>query len=488
VLFRSVWDNMTKESIGIFQYESDYAFSMLKKALSKETLDKARAYYEGVSRLDIMSIVNAGIRPGGKSYINELVIGDVNDNGHEALNELLGFTFGYLVFQESIIEFLNKFCGFTLGQADLIRRGFAKKTGTEQYIPQIKEGFINTMQEQYSTTKKKAEEIVEQFLQVIVDASDYAFSLNHAMPYSMLGYALVYLRTHYPLEFLTSLMHYNQGKQEKTARVMDYIDRYTDIKVLPITYGKSKSQYFCDKATNTIYKGLTSIKDIGEGIGDELFESYNPSQENFLDVLKSLSSTSINNTQLSNLIKLDFFREYGKPKHLLGILETYDSLHSAKVINKGKYPQWESVISKHSRVTEKQYRDLDNDAIIAEIISDLPTDEEFTLKEMLNTQLQYLGYVEYTDKGINDKIFFVESMEFYKDKSKPVIQAYNIKTGKRLKLKITKANVFLSSKFKQGDFLVINSVERRGKRELVDGQWQKSKTEFDLILNEYQAY
>ena len=139
-------------------------------------------------------MANGAIRPAGESYRDKMCQGIVNDNGHLALNEMLSSTLGYLVYQEQIIEFLNKFCGFTMGAADSVRRGFAKKTGTEQYIPQIKDGFIKTMQEKYNTTKEEAEKIIESFLKVIEDASDYLFSLNHSLPYSMIGFACGYLR------------------------------------------------------------------------------------------------------------------------------------------------------------------------------------------------------------------------------------------------------------------------------------------------------
>ena len=79
------------------------------------------------------------------------------DNGHKALNDLLAPTLGYLVYQEQIIAFLNQFCGYTMGEADIVRRGFAKKTGTEQFIPQIKSGFIKTMKEIFRSMQEESE-------------------------------------------------------------------------------------------------------------------------------------------------------------------------------------------------------------------------------------------------------------------------------------------------------------------------------------------
>ena len=428
----AVWDNMVKSPVGIFQFEGDYASSLLKSALSKETLEKAKKYYDGISRLDIMSIISAGLRPGGKSYINKLVNGEVNDNGHEGLNNLLGFTFGYLVFQESIIAFLNQFCGFTLGLADTIRRGFAKKTGTEQYIPSIKTGFIKTMTEQYDTDEMTAELLVEQFLQVIVDASDYVFSLNHAMPYSMLGYATAYLRTHYPLEFCTALLQYNQSNSDKTAKIVEYIESHTDVKIAPITFGKSRGEYFCDKGSNTIYKGIGSVKGIGSKAGDELFEV--PISDSFFDLLDNILNTSVDSGQLTTLIQLDFFRKYGKSKYLLQVVEIWQSLHDAKVIAKGKYTEWEWSIKKHSRETEKQFRDLDTVAIMNDLVSKLDKEQDYSIKEKFKIQQDYLGYIDIT-YDIDQKYHIIKSID---KKFTPKVEVQSLSDGKAFVAKVGK--------------------------------------------------
>ena len=129
---------------------------------------------------------------------------------------------GYLVYQEQILDFLHQFCGFTKGRADIVRRGFAKKTGTEQFIPEIKEGFIKTMTEKYNTTNKEAEKLIVDFLKVIEDASSYLFSFNHSLPYSYIGYICGYLRYYYPLEFLTVSLNNNSDDLEKTMEIISY--------------------------------------------------------------------------------------------------------------------------------------------------------------------------------------------------------------------------------------------------------------------------
>ena len=110
-----------------------------------------------------------------------------------------------------------------MGEADIVRRGFAKKLGTEQYIPRIKEGFIKTMKEKYNTNEKESEKIVESFIQVIQDASSYLFSLNHSLPYSYIGYICGYLRYYYPLEFFTVFLNINKDNAEKSSKALEYM-------------------------------------------------------------------------------------------------------------------------------------------------------------------------------------------------------------------------------------------------------------------------
>ena len=112
-----VWKDIRDNTIFIFQWESDNAQNYLKQLFSDETVEKIKENNKDFKYIDLMSVGNGAIRPAGASYRNELAKGLYRDNGHKSLNEMLAPTLGYLVYQEQIIEFLNKFCGFTMGEA-----------------------------------------------------------------------------------------------------------------------------------------------------------------------------------------------------------------------------------------------------------------------------------------------------------------------------------------------------------------------------------
>jgi len=461
-----VWENIIKSPVGVFQFEGDYAHKYLSDLLSK--YEEIRSKVGEISRVDLMSLANGAIRPAGDSYRKEMAEAVIRDNGNDALNEMMSNTMGYLVYQEQIIEFLNKFCGFTMGEADIIRRGFAKKTGTEEYIPKIKEGFIKTMTCEYGMEKSKAEHDIEAFLQVIEDASRYLFSRNHSDPYTFIGYATAYLRTYYPYEFISTLLTYNESKLDKTAKIIDYAKTVAKIGIESAKFRYSSADYTFDESTETIYKGVASIKDLSSNVGVELYDLRDRKYKDFLELLPDILETSINKTQLEILIKLGYFSEFGKSKKLLKINEIYGSFSNAKVINKGKFDEKiEGIISKYSRATEKQFRDIDNRSIISDLICNLK-DVDMPIEELCAVQMKYLGYLNIqldTDKN-NCIITNIDT------KFAPKLEVMSLRTGKSIVAKIYKNQL---GSLQVGDLIKIGKIfKENGWIRTEDGEFERS--------------
>ena len=154
-----VWDDMLKSPIGIFQMESDFSFSMLKKFKPKSIYD--------------MSLVTACIRPSGESYRQALMERKINKNPSEIIDELLKNNLGYLVYQEDVIAFLTNICGFSGSDADNIRRAIGRKDEERlnKELPNILEGYCKVSKKERSESEKDALE----FIKIISDASSYMF-------------------------------------------------------------------------------------------------------------------------------------------------------------------------------------------------------------------------------------------------------------------------------------------------------------------------
>lgn len=332
----AVWRDMAQDTALVFQFESGFASDFLKQCLSEQTINRIKRVNPNFSYLDVMSMASGAIRPAGASYREELSKGIFNNNGNEQLNNFLAPTLGYLVYQEQIIGFLHEFCGYTMGQADVVRRHFSKKTGTENDIPLIKKGFVETMTTKYGLSEEEAEHIITNFLVVIKDASDYLFSRNHAIPYSMLGYACAWLRHYYPLETMTEALNIysdtnTDASKQKLENIKEYI-KSKNIKINPIKFGKSRSKFFFDKNTNSIYQGVASIKNLNNSVSEELYTlSQSRVYDNFIDLLIDITEkTSCNSRQLDILIKLDYFSDFGEVNELLWKTDIFNRLYDKK--------------------------------------------------------------------------------------------------------------------------------------------------------------
>lgn len=155
----AVWADMLKSPIGIFQFEGDFAFSMLRQ-------------YKPHSIFD-MSLITAALRPSGASYRDDLMKHKPHKNPSTIIDELLKDNNGYLIYQEDVIKFLQQICGFSGSDADNTRRAIGRKDEErlKKALPQILEGYC----EKSPQPREVAEQEAKEFLQIIEDASSYMF-------------------------------------------------------------------------------------------------------------------------------------------------------------------------------------------------------------------------------------------------------------------------------------------------------------------------
>lgn len=478
-----VWMSIREDTTGIFQWEGT-GEHYIKDLFSDDTIVKIKEKNPNFKFIDLMSVGNGAIRPAGASYRNELARGVFRDNGHEALNELLSPTQGFLVYQEQIIAFLNQFCNYTMGEADIVRRGFAKKTGTEQHIPRIKEGFIKTMKEKYGVDKKKSETIVKDFLQVIEDASSYLFSLNHSLPYSYIGYICGYLRYYYPLEFFTVFLNINKDNIEKTSKALEYM-KLRGIKLENPRFRYAKSSYFMDKTTNIIYKGIGSIKYMNEMIAEQLYELKDNQYDDFTSLLVDIKEkTKCNSRQLDILIRLNFFQEFGGRKKLLEIVEIFNSIYGKKQFKKDKLPCKEDIIRQFtSTETDKIFKGVDSVGLMKHLEQMIPN-EDITIKEMVNAEIEYTGTCSLTTDELPDFALIVTDVD---TKYSPKIKFLNPRTGNSEVIKISK-KTFKHQPLEVGDVVISLGISEKHKkaRDKETGRWIELPDQMEYWLDDYK--
>ena len=475
----NVWNDMLTSNSGIFQFEGDYAFDLLSQFKPKAIND--------------MSLVNASLRPSGKSYRDRLIGGEFNKNPSDIIDKLLEDNKGFLVFQEDTIAFLQEVCGFSGSLADTTRRAIGKKDLEllKEQLPKILEGYCSKSNQ----PREIAEKEVKEFIQIISDSSEYQFGLNHSTGYSMNGYMCARLRYYYPLEFTTSYLN-NAENQDDIDNGMS-LAKSKKINIENPKFGYSLGEYFCNKETNTIYKGIGSIKGLGVKDGTQLYElSQENKYNNFIEIVKDIKTkTSVNDGKLKVLIELNFFKDFGEVKYLLDILDIYNNFNSIKQIKKDKISTLnltkELVLKYTTKETPKQYSQVDNEGLINCLISKLENINT-PLKLIIKAEVDYLGYPDTKLDTLQEDLYYVLKIDEYKNKKSNTYYPtlYNIKTGEEIKYKVNDYMIYMDYPFIIGDVIKIEKEHKQNKKKLdkETGKWNTLQDEFNNHLDEWTIY
>lgn len=237
------------------------------------------------------------------------------------------------------MRWLVQFCGYTNSQSDTVRRAIAHKGSAEtfaQLTKEIREKFLEYTPTHYNVSLKTAEEIIDPFIQTIIDASSYAFSWNHALPYSAIGYVCGYLRYYYPLEFIATAIDIFADKTDQISMIMAYAAK-KHIPIAPARYGKSRSFSTVDKEEGKIYQNLVPVKNVSEASAEALYEiSQKLHTSYFVDVLEASRGTSIKANMLTSLINIDFFECFGNGVELTKIMDLYTTWKDKKTLKEEK--------------------------------------------------------------------------------------------------------------------------------------------------------
>ena len=478
----NVWRSIRDDTTLIFQWESDSAQHYLKQFMSDRTLEIARSKIPNFSMLKWMSFGNGLLRPACASFRDSVAKGEFYDNGFEALNEFLSPEAGRIAMQETIMQFLVKFCGYSSAESDNVRRAIAKKKGTEKLLPEIEKRFVGYCSKAYKMSEERCEEIIKPFLQIILDASAYGFSWNHSDAYSSIGYICGYLRYYHPLEFLTAALNIFGDNMDKTADITNYATK-VGIRVTLPKWGLSRGEYFFNKEKKIIAKGLSSIKYMSATLADELYNlSKNKKYTSFMVLLKDLDEeTSINSRQLDILIKLDFFSDFGNQRELLRMVDLFSGIFKkgqAKQIKKTEVdgtPLGEIVKRYAVGVTKsggvaKNYTLLDVESILLETEDAIKLAGMNDLDDIIKVRNFYdvMGYVGYVSgKDEDRRKLYV--MEIYPLSRKTdgkhfgySIVTKSIGSGKESRFTIFN-RVYNQTPIQKGDIVYCKSFTREGR-------------------------
>jgi len=230
------------------------------------------------------------------------------------LEPILKDTYGVIVYQEQVMAIANKVAGFTLGQADILRRAMGKKKPEEMEKLRVK--FLEGAK-QNKIADKKAEKLYE----LIQKFAGYGFNKSHAAAYAVVCYQTGYLKAHYPTEFMAALMTSDMGNQDK---IVGYFTECRDLGIKVLGPDVNKSQKDFAVVEGAIRFGLAAIKNVGEGAVESVLAIRTESGpfSSFFDFCRRVDLHKVNKRMLEGLIKAGAFDSLGaKRSQLMAMLD-----------------------------------------------------------------------------------------------------------------------------------------------------------------------
>lgn len=501
-------DIMKNGTATIFQLEDQEEAT--QQMLSDSTLKKVKEYNPDIRLVELFSIITAVIRPGSASIKDDVLEGNYHDYGVPEINELLKDSFGHVIYQEQTIA-LIQYAGFSASEADVIRRAISKKDADtiNNWIPEFKDSLVARVVSDYPNKNyDDVVNMVEGLAQIIIDSSEYSFNKSHAIAYSYISMQTAWLRYYYPLEWMTAgFIIWSSGSNLSKIKTLTKLCQSYNIDIEPARFGKSKGDYFFDKDSNTIYEGVAPIKGMNKNVGDFLYTYKDTEYDYFLDFLmditdpfnvkdsktgeilykgievlnlseeevkeidksikgnemyvESFEVTTPDLSQMTALMRLDYFEEFGGSKFLEEVYQMY-----RKKYNK---------TNKTLKSKRKNYQ------IVKEHEKSLDKSDDNSFYDKANYEIKYLERCTTHDAEIPEKYAIV--VDIYQKNNhnvRGIIRSIN--KGANVDVRM-KASLYRKVPIEAGDIIQIDNANRSPKNVKVDGSWVKSKTEFDNWIN-----
>ena len=456
-----VWDLFSNcITATINQCDTDFGKQTLK-VYKPRTIEELSAYV-------------AAIRPGFANNLETFKNRETYSTGVPELDELLKDSFSYIMYQESIMSYLVWLGIPEKDSYDIIKK-ISKKKFKEDELKNLKDklskGWLN---------KIGNLDMFEKTWSDIENSSRYSFNASHSVSVALDALYGAYLKANYPMEYYSVVFEIYSDDINKTRDLTDELP-YFNIKLKLPKFRISNNHYTCDKRNNVIYKNIQSIKFLNETIAEQLYGMRDMQFNSFLDFLKV---NPCNSKQTEILIKLDFFSEFGKTGKLMDIYNFYQTRYDKnkfkKQIKKDKNPYSIDIISKYSKETEKQYVIIDEEGFCNDIISSFE-DKEISIKERLDAQIEYLGYIEYKNDKAKDYGYIIDVNTKYT----PRFTIYKIDTGETISVKYSKRD-YEQSDLDKGKIIKFVTTEKPRKK-LIDGHWVDLE-ESELWIKSYKIF
>uniref|UniRef100_A0A7V4N3Y6 DNA polymerase III subunit alpha n=1 Tax=Thermodesulfobacterium geofontis TaxID=1295609 RepID=A0A7V4N3Y6_9BACT len=275
------------ETDGVFQLESDGMKELLKRLKPTDFNDL----------IAVLALYRPGPLEGGlvDQYIEAKHGKRKPEYLHPLLEPILKETYGIIVYQEQVMEIARTFAGYTLGEADLLRRAIGKKE--KELMESLKKEFISR-----SIERNIPLEVAEKVFDLIEKFADYGFNKSHSAAYALISYQTAYLKAHYPIYFIASILTYEANKSEEVSKYIALANEM-GIKILPPDINKSEAGFTVEESAIRI--GLYAIRNVGEEAVNEILRKR--PYESFIDFCNKVDTKKVNRKTIEALIKAGAF-------------------------------------------------------------------------------------------------------------------------------------------------------------------------------------
>ena len=279
------------DTLGIFQLESTGITNVIKKM--KPT------------KFEDLVAVLALYRPGPMDNINEYIErkhGKEFTYLHPDLKDILEDTYGIIIYQEQIMKIAQVFAGYSLGEADILRRAVSKKK--KDVLEALRDKFINS-----SVSNGYDVNVAEKIYNYIEKFADYGFNRSHTVAYGIFSYQMAYIKANYFNVFISKILNNVIGNDSELANYVKYCIG-KGIEIYPPNVNTSTNRFVLDK--EGLIMPINAIHSIGSLVSKKIVdERKNGEFKDFFD-FKTRMSTEVNSRMLENLIYAGFFDSFGK--------------------------------------------------------------------------------------------------------------------------------------------------------------------------------
>nr|WP_206314016.1 DNA polymerase III subunit alpha [Streptomyces coryli] len=288
------------DTLGVFQFDGGPMRSLLRmmKPDNFEDISAVSALYRP-GPMGMNSHINYALRKNGQQEITP-----IHPELEEPLKEVLDITHGLIVYQEQVQKAAQVLAGYSLGQADLLRRAMGKKKQEvldKEFVP-----FQKGMRE-----RGYSDQAIQAVWDVLVPFAGYAFNKAHSSAYGLVSYWTAYLKANYPAEYMAALLTSVKDDKDKSAVYLNEC-RKMGIKVLPPDVNESEAN-FTPRGDDVIVFGLSAVRNVGNNVVDSIVRCRKSKGRytSFPDFLDKVEAVVCNKRTIESMIKAGAFDALG---------------------------------------------------------------------------------------------------------------------------------------------------------------------------------